>query len=422
LNILVVEKTYPWPVTSGSHIRVAGIVEALASLGEVDFFHISKAAQLLSQPSHQAVARFAATQRPPSRYGGLRRVAWFTGSRLPLEVAMRDHSVVQSAFRGWARSRYDLAWFGRAENYFALGNLVGAPTVLDLDDLKDHWISGSLQAPKGDNDLLGGGSPSTTLLHRWGWRVQATANARRWRALQRRIVSSVDAVSVCSDLDARRIQVPNAVVIPNGYPAPERPVGRTEVGEPPTLVLPALFRYRPNVDAARFLVGEIFPRVRAHLPQARVRLVGDYDHRIADLAQTEGVTLTGFVQDISAELARADLICVPVRFGGGTRVKILEAFAHRIPVVSTSVGSEGLDVTNREHLLVAERSEDLARACTELLMDVSLRSRMAEAAHDLYRRRYRWEVISSDIVELASRVSSVPALDPVRRSSNADHF
>jgi hypothetical protein len=118
-------------------------------------------------------------------------------------------------------------------------------------------------------------------------------NLRRWRALQGRIASSVDAVSVCSGMDRQRIRATNAVVIPNGYPPPERPVGRPEVGDPPTLVLPALFRYRPNVDAARFLVNEIFPKVRLHLPRARVRLVGDYDHRIADLADTNGVTLTG---------------------------------------------------------------------------------------------------------------------------------
>lgn len=400
MNILVVEKTYPWPATSGSHIRVAGIVQALAGLGEVDFFHISKAPPSTPLPQ-EAIARLAVTQRPPSRYRGLRRAAWLAGSRLPLEIALRDYSEVQSAFRRWARPRYDLAWFGRAENYFAVGDLVAAPTVLDLDDLKDHWIGGSLRTARED-ETFGGASPSTTILHRWGWRAQATVNARRWRSLHRRIVTTVEAVAVCSDLDARRLGAANAVVIPNGYPAPPRPLGRTEVGDPPTLVLPALFRYRPNVDAARFLVQEVFPRVRARLPATRVRLVGTYDRRIADLAGAEGVTLTGFVPDIAAELARADLICVPVRFGGGTRVKILEAFAHRIPVVSTSVGCEGLDVADRRHLLVADEPEAIARASVELLEDVSLRQRLAAAAHDLYRRRYRWEVIASGIADLAS--------------------
>jgi glycosyltransferase involved in cell wall biosynthesis len=323
---------------------------------------------------------------------------------------MRDYSALHSAFRAWARPRYDLAWIGRAESYFALGDLIRAPTVLDLDDLKDHWIAGSLQQTEDSDGLLGGGSPSGTILHRWGWRVQWDVNLRRWRALQRRIASSVGAVSVCSDLDRQRIQATNAVVIPNGYPPPDRPVGRTEVGEPPTLVLPALFRYRPNVDAARFLVQEIFPHIRARLPQARVRLVGDYDNRIADLTRTEGVTLTGFVPDITAELARADVIVVPVRFGGGTRVKILEAFAHRIPVVSTSVGCEGIDVEDRKHLLVADEPDAIARASAELLEDGSLRAQLAAAAHDLYWRRYRWDVIASAIADLASRMAHTPPI------------
>jgi glycosyltransferase involved in cell wall biosynthesis len=412
MNILVVEKTYPWPLTSGSHIRVANVVQALARLGEVDFFHISKVPPDASPPSHGSIARLAAVQRPPSGYRGFRRVAWLAGSKLPLEVVMRDYSGLRSTFEAWARPHYDLAWIGRAENYMALGDvIVGAPAVLDLDDLRDQRIAGAMQVNEEGNGPPGIRSPSSTVIHRLGWRVQADVNLRRWRALQRRVASSVAAVSVCSEIDRVRIGAGNAVVIPNGYPAPERPVGRLEVGDPPTLVLPALFRYRPNVDAARFLVEEIFPRIRHRLPRARVRLVGDYDDRIADLARTEGVTLTGFVPDITDELARTDVIVVPVRFGSGTRVKILEAFAHRIPVVSTSVGCEGLEVEDRKHLLVADEPEAIAGACAELLEAPSLREGLAAAGHDLYRRRYRWDVIASEIADLASRIARGPAVN-----------
>jgi glycosyltransferase involved in cell wall biosynthesis len=420
VNILVVEKTYPWPLTSGSHIRVANIVQALASIGEVDFFHISKAPPASPSPgSREPMARLAAMQRPPSGNRGFRRVAWLAGSRLPLEVAARDYSALHSAFRAWARPRYDLAWFGRAESYVALGDVVRAPSVLDLDDLRDHRIAGSLQLNE-DDSPPGGGSPLNTVFHRWAWRIQADVNLRRWRALQRRIASSVAAVSVCSDVDRERIRAENAVIIPNGYPPPERPVGKPEIGEPPTLVLPALFRYRPNVDAARFLVEEILPRVRTRFPHARVRLVGNYDHRIADLSDTDGVTLTGFVPDITAELARADIIVVPVRFGSGTRVKILEAFAHRIPVVSTTVGCEGLEVRDREHLLVADDAETIAAACARLLEDVSLRATVSAAAHDLYWRRYRWDAVASTIVELASRIAGLAAEGAGRPSSRGE--
>ena len=406
MNILVVEKTYPWPLASGSHIRVASIVEALATLGEVDFFHITKEEPEPAPQSHDAVARFAAMQLPPSGYRGFRRRAtWLTASRLPLEVAVRDYSALRSAFRRWARPRYDLAWIGRADNYFAVGELITAPTVLDMDDLKDHWIAGSLRLNGDGHGLLAGGSPSGNLLHTWAWRIQWDVNVRRWRALQRRIASSATAVSVCSDVDQERIGTDNTVVIPNGYPAPDRPVGRSEVGEPPTIVLPALFCYRPNVDAAQFLVKDVWPRIRAHSPQARLRLVGDYDDRIADLAAVEGVTLTGFVPDIAAELAAADVIVVPVRFGSGTRVKILEAFAHRIPVVSTTLGSEGLDVEDGKHLLIADDPEGIATACAAALDDAALRGRLVAAAHDLYWSKYRWEVIASEVADVASRLA-----------------
>jgi glycosyltransferase involved in cell wall biosynthesis len=128
--------------------------------------------------------------------------------------------------------------------------------------------------------------------------------------------------------------------------------------------------------------------------------VGHHDDRIADLT-SEDVVLTGRVPDIEAELARADVVVVPIRFGGGTRIKILEAFAHRIPVVSTSVGCEGLEVSNGEHVLIADDPDGLADASVELLTDVDKRRSLIDAAHDLYTSRYTWDTIAPRIVELA---------------------
>lgn len=407
VNILVVEKTYPWPEVSGSHIRVANVVRALATVGEVDFFFLSQDRSVPDgAPPNEPVARFGSAPSPPGTHPRIPRNArlmgWLASSRLPVSVGLRDYSEVRSIFRGWARPRYDLAWIGRALCHAAIGDLVDAPTIVDLDDLEDYRIGAWLE-------MAAAGEWRTArpagFLRQWASRAVNKANVRRWRALQHRIASSVETVVLCSELDRRRLGSPNAAVIPNGYAEPAEPLGRVEVATPPTLMLAGALGWAPNVDAARFLAGEVLPRIRARVPEARVRIVGEHDQRVEDLGRLEGVALAGFVPDIAAELTRADVVAVPIRFGSGTRVKILEAFAHRIPVVSTTLGCEGLDVISGRHLLVADDAEAFAAACTELLVDIELRKRLVMAAHELYRHRYRWPVIAPAIVDLARGVA-----------------
>jgi glycosyltransferase involved in cell wall biosynthesis len=105
------------------------------------------------------------------------------------------------------------------------------------------------------------------------------------------------------------------------------------------------------------------------------------------------------------ELARADLAVVPVRYGGGTRLKILESFAHRVPVVSTTVGAEGLDVEDGVHLLLADEPDDFALACERLLTDAALRSRVVDAAHERYLQRYESSVARQRIRRVAADVA-----------------
>ena len=393
---------------------MSNIVRALSELGEVDFFLLahSGTAQTSGVPADAPVARFGSAPPAPRTHPNLRprarQLRWLVRDSVPFAVAMRDHSVVRSAFRAWCRPRYDIAWIGRPHSYFALGDaLTGTPTIVDYDDLEGHkidtWLGVAVDAQRlSRSDRR---SAPVPIIRRWGAKVFNRANSQRWRALEHRIAGSVAAVTVCSELDRQRLGVPNAVVLPNGYPSPRRPLGRVELRHPMTILLVGALCYAPNVDAARFLVGEVLPRVRDRLPQTCVRLVGEFDDRVEDLRTSPGVTLTGPVPDMEAELARADIVAVPIRFGSGTRVKILEAFAHRIPVVSTGLGCEGLGVSHGQHLLVADDADRFAAACVSLCEDIELRSRLVDEAHRLYRNAYRWEVISPRVVELARTVA-----------------
>jgi glycosyltransferase involved in cell wall biosynthesis len=126
----------------------------------------------------------------------------------------------------------------------------------------------------------------------------------------------------------------------------------------------------------------------------------------------DGVVVTGFVPDIVDELRHADIVAVPIFYGGGTRIKILEAFAHRIPVVSTLAGAEGLDVGDKEHLLIADSPEAFADACRCLLENLGLRAHLADRAHEHFRARFEWSALRGRIQDFSRRVMDHPGLRP----------
>jgi glycosyltransferase involved in cell wall biosynthesis len=277
-----------------------------------------------------------------------------------------------------------------------------APTVLDLDDLEDEKIAARLGVP-----AEGAAGPVDRIR-----RSLATAvgheEMRRWRRLHRRADHRVDAVAVCSPVDAERARsrgVSRATVVPNGYPPVTKPLGRPTVGDGPVLLFQGLLRYPANIDAARWLVTEVLPELRARRPGVRLRLVGEYGPGVGALAEPPLVTVVGPVPSMDPELARADLVVVPVRYGSGTRIKIIEAFAHRIPVASTTVGAEGLGAEDGVHLLLGDTAVELATACDRLLSDDGLRAALTDRAHELYTSRYRSDIVERGIARLAGRVA-----------------
>jgi polysaccharide biosynthesis protein PslH len=115
------------------------------------------------------------------------------------------------------------------------------------------------------------------------------------------------------------------------------------------------------------------------------------------------------VPEMEPELARADIAVVPLRIGSGTRLKILESFAHRIPVVSTTIGADGLDVEDGVHLLLADRPEEFARACRRLIEDQALVRRLVDAAEQRYLERYEWSAAKNRVQQLVGNLAGPTA-------------
>jgi glycosyltransferase involved in cell wall biosynthesis len=183
---------------------------------------------------------------------------------------------------------------------------------------------------------------------------------------------------------ARVAVVPNAVDLEYFRARPEAPGP-----EPHSICFFGAINYFPNTDGLQFFLKEIFPLVLARLPGAKLSVVG---HTPQDLFQLQSATvdMKGFVPDVRVEVERAAVVIAPLRIGGGTRLKILEAMAMSKPVVSTPQGAEGLDVSDGRELLLADGPAAFADQLVRLLEDAALGRRLGAAARHLVEQRYGW--------------------------------
>jgi glycosyltransferase involved in cell wall biosynthesis len=223
---------------------------------------------------------------------------------------------------------------------------------------------------------------------------------RRFERLEAHYLPLMDAVLTCSEADAgelgARHRLKAVAVVPNAVRLPER---QPEASRRFDLVFVANLGYLPNVDGARWLCRQVLPR----LGEATVALVGSSPSpEVRELATDPRVTLAADVPDVAPWYAAAKVAAVPVRIGGGTRIKALEALAHRRPVVSTKLGVQGIQWANGDGpVLVADTPEAFAAACRRLLSDPALAARLAGRGEALVRRHATVRQVAGRIEELA---------------------
>ncbi len=400
-RILLLADAFPWPARDGYRIRLNHVIKALADAGSLDLFAVARGAtDFPCPPADIPVARWSAAIAP-GRPVTRRLLARTLRTRVPRRVLWRDWSAARRELGQWSQSSYDLVWYSHADTLAGLGRVPARAAVFDTDNLEDMRLRSLRSAHlRGLGAILAPARPTPQRRREVRYRLAgllATFDAGRWERLQQQLAGDVDATVVCSELDRLRLNVPNAVVIPNGYEEPEGAVGDTN-GKVMSMV--GLFHYGPNSDGARYFVQDVLPQVRASVPDSMVRFIGRHDGHLGDLSKAAGVETTGEVDDVPTELRRARVAIVPLRAGSGTRLKILEAFACRVPVVSTSLGCEGLDVTPGRHLLVADTADRFAHECVRLLTDQELHDRVTQEAWSLFESRYRWEDIRGQIGHL----------------------
>jgi glycosyltransferase involved in cell wall biosynthesis len=330
----------------------------------------------------------------PSAGGMLRwlRTGW------PRAVAWREWDGAAAALAAFARPPYDLVWYVACGTWLGLAGIGGGPAIVDFNDLEDV----KLRTLRRMWELQRQDGAHSSARRSLGSRLDAI-DERRWRRVELRTVDSVEAVIVCSELDRQRLGRPEAVVVPNSYELADTPTRMP--GSDAVFTMVGLLTYPPNADAAAYFAHAVLPIIRKELPTAVFQLVGRFDDAAGRLAAVPGVRLRGPVDDLDPVFASTSAVVVPLRAGGGTRIKILEAFARRVPVVSTAVGCEGLDVRPGKELLVAESPEELAAACIRVYEDAALAASLVERGHALWESRYRAADIRAQVSDLAREIA-----------------
>jgi glycosyltransferase involved in cell wall biosynthesis len=247
-----------------------------------------------------------------------------------------------------------------------------------------------------------------------GRRLLRHADFLAWRRYERRLLRHVQAVAVFTERDREELSRLGTAtpisVIPFGVEPPARALDPLGSGQDVVLFL-GNFVHRPNVDAASWLGGTIFPRLRALHPQATLELVGPEPPPELRALEGGGVVVTGAVADVGPYLDRANVFVAPIRTGGGMRLKVLEALAAGKAVVASQLAAEGLDVRDREELLLADTEDEVVEAVSLLLSDPARRRAVAGRARRYALDRLGWERALTAYANLHASLLSASATE-----------
>jgi polysaccharide biosynthesis protein PslH len=239
--------------------------------------------------------------------------------------------------------------------------------------------------------------------------------AANWRKLKREefgTYGNADGVYLCSAADERRLleEIPKArtAVIPNSadvehyQPRPTDPLpdGRT-------VIFFGLLSYAPNSDGVLHFVHDIWPQIAQAHPQARCKIIGGQPPPSISALAGPRIELTGFVPDLRPHLAEAAAVVVPLRFGGGTRLKIVEAMAMGKAIVSTTLGAEGIEAVSGRDILIEDEPSAFADAVNRLLAEPGLATRMGQSARQLAVDRYAWSAAAQSLEGFYRRILEI---------------
>ena len=399
MKILYITPTPPSPRFSGSGIRAFNTLRALSACGQVTVLALAygKDRALFEdcKPWCREMVIMDARTILPSLWPNGRRnrweCYWDTISTLePFSIRFLDTSKFARMVQDHLDQVPDLIWVHSSWLAGCLPSLDWRRVVVDVDNLEYRLMRRTMPL-----------TPS------YGSKIFCeTLEVWKQQLFERRICKRAARALICSEDDRRILGYDNVRVLPNCVDLPEKaPCGESEV--PQRLLFIGSMDYHPNIDAVLFFCHTILPEIRKVEPRAHLYIVGkEPTAEIRALHTGTDVVVTGTVPDVSPYFNSCCLVIVPLRAGAGTRVKILEAFAYGKPVVSTSLGCEGLEVHHGRDLYIADRPEEFAAACLELLSDREKRAALGAAGRRLVESQYTGAVFGQVVRQVVSEVVS----------------
>ncbi len=413
MNLLVLSAWFPFPGDNGSKIRTQQLLRALAASHAVDlacFYQQDRELAARSQ-AEELCRRVAAFPKPAfqaEKAPGLSDLF----SPLPRFVRTTFSPALAQKVTEWrAQQRYDaevcMTW-GMAP--YALG--------FQISNLKSQISNPAKQAIVLDQHNIESGIFRRGLRGKRGAdRLRGWLTYHKFRRFEARTCAAFSACSVVSVKEREELRrlLPHSggmrvEIIPNGVDTERlRPVWERGSQAPPAtrnLLFTGSLSYGVNVDGLRWFLREVFPGVKARFPDLCLRITGEPSPEIA--AEVNGdprVIFTGYLEEVRPLLQESAALVVPLWQGGGTRLKILEAMAAGLPVVSTAVGAEGLEAKQAQHLLIADTPEEFVAAIGQVLQQPLRTLAMTGRARKLAEQEYDWGPIGRRFVELVEEVA-----------------
>ena len=299
----------------------------------------------------------------------------------PFAVSKFTHSDVKRRVGAWiAEKKFDVAVCDFLSASMNFPEKLATPTVLF-----QHNVETALWQRLASTD--------SNLARRAAYTIEA----RKMASYERDALRKFHHVIAVSEHDRQQMLAldPSCSisVVPTGVDTEKYTMAPPAKADPPRIVFLGSMDWEPNIDAVTYFCREIFPRVRVQMPAAVFQIVGRNPHASVMQLATAAVRVTGCVPSVTEFLNHATVVVVPLRIGGGTRLKIFEAMATGKAVISTSIGAEGLDVQSGRDLILADDAEAFAEATIRLLSDAALRQQYERAAARL-AAQYDWSKIA----------------------------
>jgi glycosyltransferase involved in cell wall biosynthesis len=403
MRILYLSPSNLWPLTSGGRLRIYYLVRETTRYASVSFFGVHNPNEDNSASANHdhwlklGLERFVLVDKARS-YTTWKVVRGLVG-HTPLSILnYYDPKVARELSRLLREQTFDLVQIEQVQMMGYLSTIRACPNpplvVCDWHNIESELM-----------DRYG------RYTENWARKLYAGRTAHLLRGAERRLLAECDAHIVVSKRDEATLRAlaPKAVVhtVENGvdvarYSGQERPASSATVKlaqETRTnIVFVGSMDYHANIDAASYFCAEIWPKVHALAPELRFMIVGSRPvAEVRDLARIPGVVVTGTVDDVAPYYRSALAAIVPLRIGGGTRLKILEAMAAGIPVVSTSIGAEGLTVNAGVNIALADTSEEMIRVLMELYESYETWQRLSDRGRELASALYDWSVVGSSL-------------------------